>query len=121
MTTPWQRYQADLQREGFSHDPAQEEAVRLLQDLYERLLQRHGQLTASMPRILELNPDHAIIKKLSERAASAGADGGSMANDALLQDAAHLLLDQARIADGEPPADPVAFSRRISSVMASAL
>lgn len=41
MTTPWQRYQADLQREGFSHDPAQEEAVRLLQDLYERLLARH--------------------------------------------------------------------------------
>jgi cell division protein ZapE len=40
MSTPWQRYQADLEREGFSHDPAQEEAVRLLQDLYERLLQR---------------------------------------------------------------------------------
>ena len=40
MTTPWQRYQADLQREDFSHDPAQEEAVRLLQDLYERLLAR---------------------------------------------------------------------------------
>jgi cell division protein ZapE len=38
MTTPWQRYQKDLQREDFSHDPAQEEAVRLLQDLYERLL-----------------------------------------------------------------------------------
>lgn len=38
MTRPWQRYQADLQREDFSHDPAQEEAVRLLQDLYERLL-----------------------------------------------------------------------------------
>ncbi len=40
MTTPWQRYQADLQREDFSHDPAQEEAVRLLQDLHERLLAR---------------------------------------------------------------------------------
>ena len=38
MTTPWQRYQADLQREEFSHDPAQEQAVLLLQDLYERLL-----------------------------------------------------------------------------------
>ena len=38
MTTPWQRYQADLEREDFSHDPAQEAAVRLLQDLYERLL-----------------------------------------------------------------------------------
>lgn len=38
MTTPWQRYQADLQQEGFSHDSAQEQAVLLLQDLYERLL-----------------------------------------------------------------------------------
>jgi cell division protein ZapE len=38
MTTPWQRYQADLQRDDFSHDPAQEEAVKLLQDLYERLV-----------------------------------------------------------------------------------
>jgi cell division protein ZapE len=38
MTTPWQRYQADLQQEGFSHDPAQEQAVLLLQDLYERLV-----------------------------------------------------------------------------------
>ncbi|MFO7550154.1 MAG: cell division protein ZapE [Haliea sp.] len=41
--SPWQRYQADLQREGFSHDPAQEAAVRLLQDLYERLLARESQ------------------------------------------------------------------------------
>jgi cell division protein ZapE len=38
MTTPWQRYQADLQHDDFSHDPAQEQAVRLLQELYERLL-----------------------------------------------------------------------------------
>jgi len=42
MTTPWQRYQADLSRDDFSHDPAQEEAVRLLQDLYERLLAKGG-------------------------------------------------------------------------------
>lgn len=41
--SPWQRYQADLQQEGFSHDPAQEKAVRLLQDLYERLLARESQ------------------------------------------------------------------------------
>ncbi len=38
MMTPWQRYQADLQREGFSHDASQEQAVLLLQDLYERLV-----------------------------------------------------------------------------------
>ena len=50
MMTPWQRYQADLQREGFSHDPAQEHAVRLLQDLFERLtasrIQRRGGVSA---------------------------------------------------------------------------
>lgn len=38
MTTPWQRYQADLQREDFTHDPAQQQAVELLQDLYMRLV-----------------------------------------------------------------------------------
>ncbi|MEH6580394.1 MAG: cell division protein ZapE [Halioglobus sp.] len=38
-TTPWQRYQADLQRNDFSHDPAQEQAVRLLQNLFERLVE----------------------------------------------------------------------------------
>jgi cell division protein ZapE len=35
--TPWQRYQEDLLRADFSPDPAQEHAVSLLQDLYERL------------------------------------------------------------------------------------
>jgi cell division protein ZapE len=38
INSPWQRYQLDLQREGFSHDSAQEHAVQLLQDLYERLI-----------------------------------------------------------------------------------
>ena len=38
MTTPWQRYQADLLKEGFHHDQAQEEAVLFLQDLYVRLV-----------------------------------------------------------------------------------
>lgn len=36
--TPWERYQSDLQRDDFSHDPAQEAAVLQLQDLYERLM-----------------------------------------------------------------------------------
>jgi cell division protein ZapE len=48
MTTPWQRYQVDLQREDFSHDPAQEQAVRLLQDLYERLLARRLQRSGGL-------------------------------------------------------------------------
>lgn len=82
----------------------------------ERLLKQHGQLQDGMPRILELNPDHRIVKKLAERAKTDGA-----ASDVLLKDAAHLLLDQARISEGEVPADPADFVRRLSAVMDSAL
>ena len=35
--SPLQRYQQDLQDEGFSYDPSQEKAVALLQALYEQL------------------------------------------------------------------------------------
>ncbi|WP_162653441.1 molecular chaperone HtpG [Lentilitoribacter sp. Alg239-R112] len=82
----------------------------------ERLLKQHGQLQQGSLRVLELNPNHAIVKKLSDRA---GKDDAS--SDDLLKDAAHLLLDQARIADGEVPADPVEFGRRLSSIMSNAL
>jgi len=79
----------------------------------ERLLKRHGQLQHGMPRVLELNPTHAVITKLAERAVDA--------DDALLKDAAHLLLDQARIVEGEGPIDPAAYIRRLSAVMEKAL
>jgi molecular chaperone HtpG len=82
----------------------------------ERLLKQHGQLQGGMPRVLELNPDHRIVKKLAERAKAD--DAGS--ND-LLKDAAHLLLDQARISEGEIPAEPADFVRRLSAIMDSAL
>ena len=38
-----------------------------------------------------------------------------------LGDAAHLLLDQARIVEGETVNDPIAFSRRLASVMEKGL
>jgi molecular chaperone HtpG len=81
----------------------------------ERLLKRHGQLKHGMPRVLELNPKHPVIAKLAERA-----EGEDAAQDDVLKDAAHLLFDQARIVEGEGPADPAAFARRLGSVMASA-
>lgn len=52
--TPWQRYQNDLQRDGFRHDSAQEMAVRHLQDLYERLVadwQAEQQVTGLLSRV----------------------------------------------------------------------
>jgi len=80
----------------------------------ERLLRRTGQMAMGLPRVLELNPSHAIVKKLAARADKGG-------DDALLKDAAHLLLDQARISEGETPNDPAAFAKRLASVMERAL
>ena len=61
--------------------------------------------------MLELNPRHNLIVGLS------GLQDGS----SLREDAAWLLLDEARIADGELPADPRAFAERLGRVMAKAL
>ncbi|MEP4152165.1 MAG: molecular chaperone HtpG, partial [Lentilitoribacter sp.] len=82
----------------------------------ERMLKRAGQLQHSTPRVLELNPTHQIILKLAERASN-----DDNAQDALLKDAAHLLLDQARISEGEAPSDAQEFSRRLTAVMSIAL
>ncbi len=82
----------------------------------ERLLQRSGQLQGGTPRVLEINPGHNIIRKLAARA-----DKDDAAGDSQLKDAAHLLLDQARIADGEVPANPSEFVRRLCTAMENAL
>lgn len=39
VNTPWAAYQADLKRDDFQHDPAQEDAVKHLQRLFDDLLQ----------------------------------------------------------------------------------
>ncbi|PWR21770.1 molecular chaperone HtpG [Zavarzinia compransoris] len=65
-------------------------------------------------RILEINPRHPLVKALAARAEGDGAVDA-------LDDAAHLLLDQARIVEGEAPSDPAAFARRLSEVMVRAV
>jgi molecular chaperone HtpG len=77
----------------------------------ERLLKQHKQLDQSTPRVLELNPEHILIKNLNKIAKK------SKSIEASVEDAAWLLLDQARIVEGEKVADPVAFAKRLASVM----
>lgn len=77
----------------------------------ERLLKLHGQQNTSAPRILEVNASHPLIRALAERLK--GAEAADLAADY-----ARLLLDQARIVEGEPPPDPAAFSRRLADVLA---
>ncbi|MGO8868418.1 MAG: molecular chaperone HtpG [Alphaproteobacteria bacterium] len=76
----------------------------------ERILRQHKQLAAGSRRILELNPKHPLIKELARHVSEKGASDR-------LADYAYLLLDQARIVEGETPSDPAAFSRRLASVL----
>jgi len=81
----------------------------------ERLLSQ--QKTTGVERtapVLELNPKHGLVRAL---ASAAGKPDGQ----AILPDAAQLLLDQAYILDGEPLKDPVGFARRMSEVMEKAM
>ncbi len=80
----------------------------------QRILQQHQQLDQSTLRVLEINADHALIKTIAEAAMK---DGSIDA----LKDASSLLLDQARIMEGELPEDPVAFAGRLSKMMTSGL
>ncbi|HUB97559.1 MAG TPA: molecular chaperone HtpG [Stellaceae bacterium] len=80
----------------------------------ERLLKAHHQLSAEGKRVLEINPKHALIERLGRLA---GEDGASDR----LADFAWLLLDQARILEGEVLPDPAAFARRLSSLLSSGL
>jgi molecular chaperone HtpG len=76
----------------------------------ERLLAGAGRLNSAAKPILEVNPRHALVIRL-----------GAAAEGPLREDAARLLFDEARIADGEPPADPRAFAQRLSRVIEQAM
>jgi molecular chaperone HtpG len=80
----------------------------------ERFLKQHQQLDQLSKRVLEINPRHGLIK---EMARAADDDGQKEA----LGDLAELLLDQARIVEGEPVPDPGAFSRRMSAFLTKGL
>ena len=77
---------------------------------FERLLKQHRQLDTTAKRILELNPRHTLIERLS---ASVGETGASDQ----IGEFAWLLLDQARIVEGEQLPDPPAFARRLAVLL----
>jgi molecular chaperone HtpG len=80
----------------------------------ERILRQHKQLDTESKRILEINPDHALIKALAAEVPKPGSADR-------LGDLARLLLDQARIAEGDPLPDPAAFARRLNAALVKAL
>ncbi len=80
----------------------------------ERMLRLHQKLDGARPRILEINPGHALIRAMITRAEAPGARRA-------LEEPAHLLLDLARVLEGDPVPDPAAFSRRLATALTAAL
>lgn len=79
-----------------------------------RMLKQQGRLDIDQLRILEINPNHPLIVKLAEEAKGLEADSEPTEN---LENAANILLDQARILDGEPLPNPAGFAKRLSELM----
>ena len=73
----------------------------------QQMLRAMGQkdIPAPLPT-LEINPDHEIVKKLLARP-----------EDAVADDAAWLLFDQALLMEGVPLEDPAAFVQRLNRVL----
>jgi molecular chaperone HtpG len=71
-----------------------------------RMLKQAGQSAPKSLPILEVNPEHALLKKLDS------ADGGER-----FDDLAHILFDQALLAEGGQLEDPAAYVRRVNSLL----
>ncbi|WP_218241286.1 molecular chaperone HtpG [Comamonas fluminis] len=69
-----------------------------------RLLKQAGQAAPESKPVLEVNPEHALVKKLD----------GSVH----FHDLAQILFDQAVLAEGGMPEDPAAYVKRVNALLA---
>ncbi len=68
-----------------------------------RMLKQAGQAVPQTKPVLEVNPEHALVKKLD----------GSVH----FHDLAHILFDQALLAEGGIPEDPAAYVKRVNALL----
>ena len=68
-----------------------------------RMLKQAGQEVPEMKPILEINPEHPLVKKLED--------------SVHFDDLANVIFDQAVIAEGGLPEDPAAYVKRINSLL----
>jgi molecular chaperone HtpG len=78
----------------------------------EKLLAGASRLPGGTKPVLEINPQHELVAALSRL---------DDADQGFREDAARLLFDEAKIADGEVPADAKAFSARLGRLLTRAL
>ncbi|GAB7550556.1 hypothetical protein NRB_00500 [Novosphingobium sp. 11B] len=77
----------------------------------EKMLAAAGRAPERERPVLEVNARHGLIARLDQ----------STATEDQRRDIAFLLLDEARIAEGEAPADPRAFAQRLERLIAKTL
>ncbi len=68
-----------------------------------RMLKQAGQTAPEVKPVLEVNAEHPLVKKLD----------GSVH----FHDLAHILFDQALLAEGGLPADPAAYVKRVNALL----
>ena len=68
-----------------------------------RMLKQAGQSAPEVKPVLEVNAEHPLVKKLD----------GSVH----FHDLAHILFDQALLAEGGLPADPAAYVKRVNALL----
>ena len=70
-----------------------------------RMLKAAGQSAPEVKPVLEINTEHALVKRLST-------DGVHF------NDLAHIVFDQALLAEGGMPDDPAAYVKRVNALLA---
>jgi molecular chaperone HtpG len=75
-----------------------------------QMMRAMGQEMPESAPILEINPEHEIVKKLN-----------GCPDDSTIEDVSWILLDQAKLSEGMEITDTVAFAKRLSRITAKAL
>ncbi len=75
-----------------------------------QMMRAMGQEMPESAPILEINPEHEIVKKLN-----------GCKDDSLVEDVSWVLLDQAKLSEGMEVTDAVSFAQRLSRITAKAL
>lgn len=72
----------------------------------QRILQASGQQLPEMKPVFEINPDHRLVQKLHD-----------ITDDQLFSEWAHMLFEQALLAEGGQLDNPAEFVRRVNTLL----
>lgn len=76
----------------------------------ENLMKQRDPNYQSAPRILEINPEHALVEKMNKLLSD-------KKHNNLVDDAGTLLFEQARMMEGKLPSDPTKFAKIMNNFL----